>query len=210
MTDPHSVAAKLRRALEDHGRADTFVRTRVTRKELKALLDDYERLKGATRIERRHSNWKTTDYCAGCGESPESATHVLPGGHDYTPPKDKGLQAAIDNLADYTSNPGWDHAHASPIPRPVWDRVSGMCNAVKWLLPRLPEPFISPCADQSIVVSWTVSPELEFIVELHGDAGTEIAWEIHGAHGEFESGTDHMHHVIDSKLKPLHDEMPDV
>lgn len=37
------------------------------------------------------NEYKTTDYCARCGESPESGTHVvLPheaGGHDYVPPR---------------------------------------------------------------------------------------------------------------------------
>jgi hypothetical protein len=32
-------------------------------------------------------DYKTTDYCARCGESPESGTHMLPGhGHEYVPP----------------------------------------------------------------------------------------------------------------------------
>lgn len=33
------------------------------------------------------SQYKTTDYCKVCGESPESGTHMLPGhGHEYVPP----------------------------------------------------------------------------------------------------------------------------
>lgn len=32
-------------------------------------------------------DYKTTDYCKVCGESPESGTHMLPGhGHTYVPP----------------------------------------------------------------------------------------------------------------------------
>jgi hypothetical protein len=32
-----------------------------------------------------HVDYKTTDYCVTCGESPDSGSH-LPGGHAYVPP----------------------------------------------------------------------------------------------------------------------------
>jgi len=46
------------------------------------------------------TNYKTTDYCARCGESPESGTHMLPGhGHEYVPPKHLTL-ADLRGLAE--------------------------------------------------------------------------------------------------------------
>lgn len=36
------------------------------------------------------ADYQTTDYCARCGESPMSGTHMMPGhGHPYVPPTDR-------------------------------------------------------------------------------------------------------------------------
>lgn len=95
------------------------------------------------------------------------------------------LSARVAELAEWTASPNWDDEGADPIPAALWRRALQLCNEVRRNAPDSAEPFLSPSADTTVVISWTVDPSREVVLEL----GDELTLSIRDADGGFDART---------------------
>jgi hypothetical protein len=86
----------------------------------------------------------------------------------------KGLLARIERLRARTASARWDHLRARAIPASVWHDVAALCSCVAAAAPRIDEPFVSPCADGSVHVTWSARDRSELVVEVREESNFDF------------------------------------
>lgn len=67
----------------------------------------------------------------------------------------------ISYLRQYTKNFNWGFDHELPIEDELWDDAEQMLEQ----LADLPKPFVSPCGDQTIHLSWNIGEDT-YVIEV--------------------------------------------
>lgn len=79
----------------------------------------------------------------------------------------------IDKLKLLTNTKGWDDEGADPIPEKLWDKIEIILDLMSQA--GFDSPFVSPCADETVWLSWAIRDKYEFRAEV--SSLREINWE---------------------------------